>query len=315
VSARGVWDAGRPPVILMTGAGSGLGLETALHLAARGARVYGGVLTGGESLALTAAADARGATVMPLRFDVREPGQVREAVDAVLSSAGRIDAVVQFAGMGLRGFFEDLSLDEIRDVYEVNVFGTMTVTQAVLPHMREARAGRLVFVTSVAGRVGSMSIGGYASSKFAVEGFAECLRQEMAPFGVHVSLVEPGLVFTPHFTSNRNRARRAVDPRSPYYAWFCQHEQMVDAILRSRRITPVDVARTVDRILAGRRPRLRYLVGAGARLVVALRRHVPGEWFERAYWGVVRRLVTRPRRTATGLSEWSEESQTRKEGV
>jgi NAD(P)-dependent dehydrogenase (short-subunit alcohol dehydrogenase family) len=235
-------------------------------------------------------------------MDVTQPHQIEAVVDTVLREAGRIDALVQFAGVGLRGFFEDLTQEEVRRVYDVNVFGTMAVTQAVLPHMRDARRGRVVITTSVAGRMGSMSISGYASSKFAVEGFAECLSQEVAPLGIHVSLLEPGLIFTEHFTLNRNRAARAVDPRSPYYAWFCQHEKIVDALLRRNRCTKADVARVVHRILSARRPRLRYIVGAKAKLIIGLRRHVPGELFERFYWGIVRRLVTRPGRPARGLS-------------
>src|SRR5262249_15567739 len=147
--------------------------------------------------------------------------------------AGAIDAVVQFTGMGLRGFFEDLALDEVRRVFDVNVFGMMAVTQAVLPHMRRAGRGRIILTTSVGGRLGSMRIRGYASSKFAGEGLGECLRQELYPFGIFVTLLEPGLVQTAHFKVNRNRARRAVLPSSPYYAWFCQHEHIVDRILAS----------------------------------------------------------------------------------
>jgi NAD(P)-dependent dehydrogenase (short-subunit alcohol dehydrogenase family) len=175
--------------------------------------------------------------------------------------------------------------------------------QAVLPYMRAAGRGRIVVTTSVAGRIGSMSISGYASSKFAVEGFAECLWQEVAPLGIHVSLLEPGLIFTEHFTRNRNRAARAVDPASPYYAWFCQHERIVDELLRRNRVTKADVAGVVLRILSARRPRLRYLVGGKVKLILGLRRYLPGELFERIYWGFVRRLVTRPRRPARGLSD------------
>jgi NAD(P)-dependent dehydrogenase (short-subunit alcohol dehydrogenase family) len=168
--------------------------------------------------------------------------------------------------------------------------------------MRRARVGRIIVVSSIAGRMGSLGISGYASSKFAVEGFAECLSQEVAPFGIHVSLLEPGLIQTPHFTVNRNRARRAVDPASPYYAWFCQHEQIVDDLLKKNRIGPGEVAQLVGRILSARRPKLRYVVGRKTRVLLALRRYIPGELFERVYFGFVRRLVISPRRQATGLS-------------
>jgi NAD(P)-dependent dehydrogenase (short-subunit alcohol dehydrogenase family) len=184
----------------------------------------------------------------------------------------------------------------------VNVFGAMALTQAVLPHMRRAGRGRIVITSSIAGRIGSMTISGYASSKWALEGWAECLSQEVAPFGIHVSLLEPGLIRTDHFTRNRNRAKRAADPSSPYYPWFCQHEHIVDEILRRNRFTTADIAALVLRMLGARRPKLRYVVGTKARLVLALRRLMPAELFERLYFGFVRRLVTSPRRQAAGLS-------------
>lgn len=289
-------------VALVTGAGSGMGLETSLTLAGAGWRVYGTVLTPEEGQTLASAAASRGVELAVLPMDVTREAETTAAVERLMGAEGRIDALVHFAGMGLRGFFEDLLLDEIRRVYEVNVFGAMALTQAVLPHMRAARGGRIVITSSIAGRVGSMTISGYASSKWALEGWAECLSQEMAPFGVHVSLLEPGLVYTEHFAKHRNRARRAVDPSSPYYRWFCQHEHIVDEILRRNRFTTADIAVLVRRMLESRRPRLRYVVGAKARLVLALRRVLPGELFERFYFGFVRRLVTSPKRQAAGLS-------------
>lgn len=298
----------RAESVLVTGAGSGMGLECALHLAAAGYRVFGSVLNDAEAEALQAEARRRGLALRSPRMDVTRTEQVQAAVGAMLAETGRIDALVQFAGMGLRGFFEDLSLHEVRRVYDVNVFGAMTVVQAVLPRMRAAGRGRIVVTTSVAGRMGSMSISGYASSKFAVEGFAECLHQEVAPLGIHVSLLEPGLILTEHFTRNRNRAARALDPSGPYYAWFCRHEQLVDDLLRRNRFTTRDVARLVQRILEAPRPRLRYVVGAKARLIFALRRYLPGELFERLYWGAVRRLVTTPGRPPAGLSGLKESS-------
>jgi NAD(P)-dependent dehydrogenase (short-subunit alcohol dehydrogenase family) len=279
-----------------------MGLESALCLAESGYEVFGSVLSTAEAATLSAAAAGRQVAVRVVHMDVTVQEDVTRALETILQHAGRLDALVHFAGMGLRGFFEDLTLEEIRRVYDVNVFGTMSVVRAVLPVMRNARRGRIVITTSVAGRMGSMSISGYCSSKFAVEGFAECLAQEMAPFGIRISLLEPGLVMTEHFRANRNRAARAVDPASLYYPWFCQHEHIVDNLIRSNRFTTLDVARRVVAILRAERPRLRYLVGAKAKLVIALRRHVPGEWFERVYFNLVRRMVTSPRRQATGLS-------------
>ncbi len=299
-------------IVLVTGAGSGLGLETALLLASRGYRAYASVLTSAERDSARAEAARRNVDLAFLQMDVTKEQDVHEKVDALVAETGRIDAVAQFAGMGLRGFFEDLGLDEVRRVFDVNVFGMMAVTQAVLPHMRRARAGRIILTTSIGGRMGSMTISGYASSKFAGEGFGECLRQELYPLGIFVSLLEPGLIHTPHFTVNRNRARKAVLPDSPYYPWFCQHEHIVDGILESNKITSRDVAETVDRILRSRNPRLRYVVGRNAKRILGLRRHLPGELFERIYWAIVRKMVTQPKNPVVVLQG---ESQTDRKNV
>jgi NAD(P)-dependent dehydrogenase (short-subunit alcohol dehydrogenase family) len=278
----------------ITGAGSGLGLESAVFLASRGFRVFGSVLTDAEADTLRAAALERNVSVEILHTDVTRAEDIECGLQRILAADGKLDGVVQFAGMGLRGFLEDVTPEEIRQVFDVNIFGMMAVTRAVLPVMRKARHGRIILTSSIGGRMASMSIGGYASSKFAVEGFGECLRQEMAPFNVHVSLLEPGLIHTPHFTVNRNQARKAVDPASPYYPWFRRHEALVDGILARNRFGPPEVAKTVLRILTARRPRLRYLVGIKAKIVINLRRYLPGESFERIYWAMVRRIVTRP---------------------
>jgi NAD(P)-dependent dehydrogenase (short-subunit alcohol dehydrogenase family) len=290
------------PVALITGAGSGLGMEAALFLAARNFRVYGTALTEAEQQDLLDEAARRQTQVSALRMDVTRRPDIDRTVETVIREAGRIDAVVHFAGMGLRGFFEDLSMQEIRRLYDVNVFGIMELTQAVLPHMRARRSGRIVITASAAGRMGEMSIAGYSSGKFAVVGLGECLRQEMALLNIHVSVLEPGLIYTPHFGINRNRARRAIDPASPYYFWFCQHEAIVDKLLATNKFTTVDIARVVYKILTARQPRLHYMVGFKLKLMVTLRDLIPFEWFERIHQKIIVRMVTKPRRPATGLS-------------
>ncbi|HYI96501.1 MAG TPA: SDR family NAD(P)-dependent oxidoreductase, partial [Bryobacteraceae bacterium] len=160
----------------------------------------------------------------------------------------------------------------------------------------------IILTSSVGGRMASMSIGGYASSKFAIEGWAESLHQEMSAFNVSVSLLEPGLIRTPHFGIHRNVSRRAGDPTSPYYAWFRRHESLVDGLLAKSSFTTADVARKVEHILNSRHPRLRYVIGTKAKWVLGLRRYIPGELFESIYWRAVRRIVMRPERTdPTGL--------------
>ena len=290
------------PVVMITGAGSGLGLASALLLASKNFRVYGTVFNEAEEQYQREQAARHNAPVSCLRMDVTKRVDIDRGVDTILREAGRIDAVVHFAGMGLRGFFEDLSMQEIRQLYDVNVFGIMEVTQAVLPHMRARRSGRIVIVASAAGRMGEMSIAGYSSGKFAVAGLGECLRQEMALVNIYVSVLEPGLIYTPHFGINRNRARRAQDPASPYYFWFCQHEAIVDKLLAANKFTAEDIAGVVHRILTARKPRLHYMVGFKLKLMVKLRDILPFELYERIHRKIIVRMVTKPRHPATGLS-------------
>ena len=289
-------------VALITGAGSGLGMASALYLAARNFRVYGTALTEAEEQDLLEQAARRNLEVRALRMDVTRRADIDRTVETIIREAGRIDSVTHFAGMGLRGFLEDLSMQEIRKLYDVNVFGIMELTQAVLPHMRARRSGRLVITASAAGRMGEMSISGYSSGKFAVVGLGECLRQECALFNVQVSVLEPGLIYTPHFGVNRNRARRAQDPGSPYYFWFCQHEAIVDHLLANNKFTAEDIAAVVHKILTARKPRLHYMVGFKLKLMVTLRNLLPFELYERIHERIIVRMVTKPRRPAEGLS-------------
>jgi NAD(P)-dependent dehydrogenase (short-subunit alcohol dehydrogenase family) len=277
--------------VLITGAGTGFGLETALRLGARGFDVYASVPDLAQEPAVAMAAAAKGVRLQVLPLDVTDPATIERAVAAVVERSGGVFGLVNNAGLGLRGFFEDLAEDEVRRLFDVNVFGAMAVTRAVLPHMRAAGRGRIVFVTSAGGRVAAMTLSGYCAAKFALEGAGESLSLEVAPLGISVSLIEPGLVMTPHFTVHRGRARAAVDPASPYHAWFLRHEALVDGILSKRRIASADVAAAVDKALSDRRPRLRYVVGLGARAMIALHRYLPAEPFRRVYTAQVVRRV------------------------
>lgn len=280
--------------VLITGAGTGIGRETALHLAGKGFKVYASAPEADLLEAVEKAANERQVSVRPLLLDVTDDESIRSAVAAIVDECGGIFSLVNNAGLGLRGFFEDTSDTEIRRLFDVNVFGVMAVTRHVLPHMREARKGKIVIMSSAGGRIASMTISGYAAGKFAVEGFGEALALEVAPFGISVSLIEPGLIMTPHFTVNRGVAAAAENPSSPYFRWFKRHEAMVNEILRAKRITPADVARNVHRALTAKRPRLRYVVGWRAQLLISLRKLLPDSLFERLYFEQVKRLVTTP---------------------
>jgi NAD(P)-dependent dehydrogenase (short-subunit alcohol dehydrogenase family) len=283
--------------VLITGAGTGFGLATALRLARRGFPVVATVPDPAQEAGVAEAAGEAGLRVQVLPLDVTDRDGTARAVAAVATQPGGLYAVVNNAGIGLRGFFEDLAEDEIRRLFDVNVFGAMAVTRAALPHLRAAGRGRVVFMSSAGGRIGAMTLSGYCATKFALEGLAESLALELPPLGVFVSLIEPGVSMTPFYTMNRARARGAIDPTGPNYRWFIRHEAIVDDALRARRTTPDDVARTVERALTARRPRLRYVVGRGAKLMIALQRYLPAQTFAGLYSRQVLRMVMRPRPT------------------
>jgi len=278
--------------VLVTGASTGLGKEMSLFLAEKGFDVYGTVRSQAAAEVLETSARARGVRINTLFVDVTDPSSVKDAVDAVVARSGSIYGLINNAGIGLRGYFEDLSDAEIRKVFDANLFGLMSVTRAVLPHMRQARRGRIILLSSVGGRIGSVGVSAYCSTKFAVEGFGESLYMELAPLGIQVVLIEPGIVKTERWGANRGNAARAKDPSSAYAKWFIQSEKEADKLVRRSTAKPSDVAAIAHEALTVERPKLRYMIGRKAKLAVALRRYLPGELFERIYFGAVIRRVT-----------------------
>lgn len=282
-------DRGRPgrpgDAVLVTGCSGGLGLETALHLAERGFRVFATVRDAGGREAAGRAAAARGVDLEIVDLDVCDRDSIEAAVDTVVERAGGVYGLVNNAGIGLRGAVEDSAEEEIRRVFETNVLGTVAVIQAVLPGMRAAGCGRIVTVTSVGGRIPGFGVSIYCASKFAQEGLAEGLSLELAPFGVQSIIVAPGIIKTPRWAEHRGTAAGAEDTSSPYYGPFWASEAIADRIVDQSPTTPADVAAAIGTALCDAQPRLRYVVGRRARLAVFLRRHLPERRFERLYYG------------------------------
>jgi NAD(P)-dependent dehydrogenase (short-subunit alcohol dehydrogenase family) len=283
--------------VLVTGASTGLGLEAALHLAAEGLQVFAGVHRATSADTVLEAAAARGVHLQVVPLDLLDGDSIDAAVATVVGTAGSIFGLVNNGGIGLRGAVEDSSEDEIRAVYETNVLGTVALTQAVLPHMRAAGCGRIVTITSIGGRVPGFGVSIYCSSKFAQEGFAEGLALEVAPFGIQSIIVEPGMIKTTRWADHRGTARRTEDPSSPYFGLFWASEAIADRIVERSPTRPEHVADAVLEALTAQHPRLRYVVGRGASVVIAARRHLPPRLFERLYYGgQLRRLEQRAAR-------------------
>src|SRR2546426_7162034 len=186
-------------VALVTGCSGGTGEATAIALAQGGYRVFasGRTLAGVEHL--------RGPAIEPIEIDVTDDASIQRGVARVFNAAGRIDLLVNNAGIAIFGAIEDLDRAAVRRQFEVNVFGAMAVCRAVLPTMRRQRGGCIVNVSSVAGRFSAPLIGAYCASKFALEALSDALRGEARPFGIRVVIVEPGA------TSTRFQERAVVE--------------------------------------------------------------------------------------------------------
>jgi NAD(P)-dependent dehydrogenase (short-subunit alcohol dehydrogenase family) len=279
--------------VIVTGASTGLGLETALHLAGVGFAVYATVRDPAMSAEVESAAAERGVHLRVLRLDLTDSDSIAAAVSAVVAETGGVFGLVNNGGLGLRGCLEDLSQTEIRGLFEANVFGTIAATQAVLPHMRTAGRGRIVTISSVGGRISSFGVSAYCSTKFAQEGLGEGLALEVAPFGIQAVLVEPGMIKTTRWTTNRATAAGALEPTSPYRDLFAAGEALADRVVERSRTSAADVARAVATALTVDKPRMRYVVGQPAGTVVLLRRYLPERVFERLYFGSFLRQLQR----------------------
>jgi NAD(P)-dependent dehydrogenase (short-subunit alcohol dehydrogenase family) len=260
----------RPRVVLVTGASSGIGKATAELLAARGCRVYGTSRNAPRAIVEKAAGD-EGPVLRMIPLDVTSDESVDAAVGVVLAREGRIDAVVNNAGFGIAGAVELTSVDEARGQFETNFFGMVRVCRAVLPVMRQQGSGRIVNLSSIAGRIAIPFQAFYSASKFAIEGYSEALRIEVAPFGIQVVLVEPGDCRT-GFTAARQYVGRPTYPAESRAIAVMEHDEAHGA-------SPEAVARLVHRLITMRSPGVRYTVGPVAqRLAVLLQRLLPSRW-------------------------------------
>ncbi len=269
-------------VVVITGASSGFGLLASVELARRGLRVFASMRDVGKAGALADAARAAGVTVETIALDVTRADSIAAAVAEVRARAGRIDVLVNNAGIALGGFLEDVDMDELREQFETNFFGLVAMTKAVVPDMRARRSGRIINISSISGRLANPGTSSYCASKFAVEGLSESLRLELLPFGVHVVLVEPGSFKTDIFEKNRRVARRAFDPASPYFAQTKRLEAFVNKMLARSTADPKDVGRLIAHVATTASPRLRYQVGKDAHGEELAKRFVPYSLLERA---------------------------------
>lgn len=288
-----VGRAGKPgDTILITGSGTGLGLATALYLAEKGFNVYATVPDIEMQPGIEQAASSRGVQLRTLRLNLLETESIDQAVATIMSESGSIFGLVNNAGIGVGGCLEDFADQEIRDVFDVNVFGTMALTKRVLPHMRAARRGRVITISSVGGRIVLFGLSSYCASKFALEAFGEALALEVAPFGVQSVLIEPGIIKSTHPSPDLGIVARTVTPSEPYAAMILRSQALGEKHQGYVRTQPIDVAKVVHTALTADRPKLRYVVGRLGATAILMRRYLPERYFERIFYGRMMRQVT-----------------------
>ena len=214
------------------------------------------------------------------RLDITEFDSLPGAVDAMVRDYGRIDVLVNNAGFSSAGFGEDVQLAEIRDQLETNFFGNVAMTKAVLPVMRKQKSGHIIQVSSIAGRAAPPMIGGYAASKFSLEGWSEAVRIEVHSLGIRVVLAEPGSYDTDIWTRNVKLSAGALDPASPNRERSQRFSEFVKNTAKNRRDAR-EVAKLIVRIARDPNPKLRYLIGADAKMQIWLKRILPWRTYER----------------------------------
>ncbi len=258
-------------VVLITGISSGFGLESARLLCSEGYTVYGTVRREVEHIP----------GVHYLNADVRDADAVNRAVETVIAEQGRIDMLVNNAGMGIGGPIEFTPDEDIELQMGTNFMGMVRFSKAVLPHMRTRKSGKIVFLSSIGGLMGLPFQGFYSASKFAVEGYAEALRMEVHSFGISVSLINPG-DFSTGFTGKRRKVAPEVAEAYPAYALSMSKIENDEG----HGLKPVKVAETVARIAKARRPRNRYIVASLEQsLSVLLKAILPSSLFSRILRG------------------------------
>ncbi|MEO6298165.1 MAG: oxidoreductase [Paracoccaceae bacterium] len=255
-------------IALVTGASSGIGLVTAQAMAKAGFRVFG---TSRKQVA-----DAQGITM--LTCDVTDDASVQALIAEIMRQVGRIDVVVNNAGVGLLGGAEESSIGQVQRLFDVNVFGVARVVNAVLPVMRAQKSGRIINMSSILGLIPSPFNAFYASTKHAIEGYSESLDHEVRSFGIRVVLVEPGVTRTA-FEENLTRA----DQPLPTYASERARSENLMRKWVEEGDAPQIVADTVVKAATEKKPKLRYSAGKQSRQVRTLRRFMP-EWLvDRAF--------------------------------
>ncbi len=266
-------------VVIVTGASAGIGEAAARMLAGEGANVVLVARRRERLDQLKKEIDQAGTHALAIEADITSPEDRGRIVKETISRFGRIDALVNNAGYGQRGPVEMVPIEAIRHNFETNLFSLIALTQLVIPIMRKQAGGRIVNISSVAGRVARPLSSVYDATKHALEAISDGLRGELAPFGIKVIIVEPGFINTEFLGVANEVSREVVDHPGPYGEPF---ERLGGAIQRLRKLAgrPEDIAKVILKALTAGSPRARYAAPGHARFALAAKRLLPARLFD-----------------------------------
>lgn len=269
--------------VLVTGASSGIGEAAAVALARKGFRVFAAARRLEKLKSLEGLGQGG---ITGLAFDVTDEGSIDAAFARIEQDAGPVYGVVNNAGVSVMGPLEEVPTNEWRRQFETNVFGVVAVCQRALPAMREARAGRIVNVGSLAGRIAAPFQGAYSSSKHALEGLTDALRREVEPFGIKVSLIRPGFANTLFGEQEQEGLARYAGDGHPYAAWV-EKMKAWHAKGHPSGAAPMDVAETIVKAMSAERPNSRYTVPANNIPSLMLRNTMPSALVDRLFARII----------------------------
>lgn len=273
-------------VMLVTGCRSGIGLEIALHAAREGYIVYAGLRDIETKDALVS--QSQGLNIIPVQMDITQPEERSSVLKQILDEQGHLDVLINNAGVGIGGFLEELSEEEMRFVFEVNFFALWALSKECIPLLRESK-GALVMISSLSGRMALPALGSYCASKFALEGMTEAWRHELKPFGIDVICIQPGAYKTDISGPNR-RISPNEGSAHPFYTIMGQRMQdWYDKNAVAKAYPPAHLAQNLMVILRTRNPRLRYAIGPSTGIRGLLIKLVPFRWMERYFNKVLTR--------------------------
>ena len=264
-------------VAVVTGSSSGIGFEISLTLARNGFQTYATMRNPEKGENIKSIATKENLPIHIEQLDVTDNKSVTNAIQAIVSKANSIDVLVNNAGYALTGAFEDLAIEEIKAQYETNLFGLIRTTQAVLPIMRKQKSGTIINISSGVGRFGYPTGSAYVSTKFAVEGLSESMAYELAPFGIKVILVEPGVIKT-NIANGMVVAKKSQNPDSPYFQIMQKMSTSFEHMLENAS-SPDLVAKVVLQAVTSENPSLRYLAGKDVEMWVESKRNMSDDEF------------------------------------